>query len=204
MKNIQQKHITTYIIRLILGIAVYSLSGCMLGQLTEVHTPVNIRIPVSPIVPDETTNSPNDLTGNYGIILPDGWADTRDVMGGFCYESMFDARERVFALRSAEEHIAFYDGADNSGLCRRPVERMPFDFSEGNTLVGTWSYGIGCTASHTIEQIERNDEAQQLRIVVRFDVDGSCNYELIRPFWLGIAGVASYDIQLIVTPAPTE
>ena len=122
-----------------------------------------------------------------------------DVMRSICFEAAFDAADRVFVLRSAEEHIRFYDLADNSRLCRHPVERVPFDFSSGRILAGLWSKGIGCTAQHIIESVSRDDAAKQVTLNVRFVTEGDCAYELVRPFWLALDGVADYaiDIQMV-------
>jgi hypothetical protein len=137
------------------------------------------------------------LPGNYPAAVVA--LEESDVMRGICFEAAFDAADRVFVLRSAEEHIRFYDLADNSHLCRHPVERVPFDFTTGRILAGLWSKGIGCTARHEIEAVTRDDEAKQVMINVRFVTDGDCPYELVRPFWLALDRVADYAIDIRVT-----
>lgn len=118
---------------------------------------------------------------------------------GICFEAAFDAAGQVFIVRDAEAHIRFYDLADNSHLCRHPVTRIPFDFNGGRVLVGLWSKGIGCTARHNMTHFERDDRARTVVIRLQFITEGDCNYELIRPFWLGIPGVADYEIKFEVS-----
>jgi hypothetical protein len=122
-----------------------------------------------------------------------------DVMRGICFEAAFDAADQVFVLRSAEEHIRFYDLADNSRLCSQPVERVSFDFDSGRILAGLWNKGIGCTARHVIDDVIRDDDAKQVILNVRFITEGDCGYELVRPFWLALDGVADYAIDIRMT-----
>jgi hypothetical protein len=135
-----------------------------------------------------------------------GVVDVSEVMGGICFEAAFDAAGQVFVLRSAAEHIRFYDLADNSHLCRHPVERLPFEFSEGRILAGLWNKGVGCTAHHDIDRIERDDASRQVTITAHFSIEGDCAYELVRPFWLALDRVADYkiDIRIIDTHAPDK
>jgi hypothetical protein len=56
------------------------------------------------------------------------WVDMNYTVNGICFEAAFDARNRVFVLRNAQEHIGFYDSADNSQLCSRRVGRHPVNF----------------------------------------------------------------------------
>jgi hypothetical protein len=97
-------------------------------------------------------------------------------------------------MRNAAQQIEFYDLADNSHYCRRPVTRYPFDFSNGRVLAGLWSYGRGCTARHDVLDIQRDDEAKTLMIHLRFVTEGDCNYELLQPFWIGLDGMQEYEI----------
>jgi hypothetical protein len=125
-------------------------------------------------------------------------AEADEVMRGICFEAALDAAGTVFVIRDDGELARFYDLADNSGLCRRPVERRPFDFSEGRLLAGLWSMGRGCTAQHEVIEILRDDEARALLIHVEFVTEGACNYELVRPFWLALEGVGDYEILIVV------
>lgn len=134
-------------------------------------------------------------TATVAILLAQ---DAADVMGGICFEAAQDAAGQVFILRNAEEHIRFYNLADNSQLCRRPVERTPFDFDTGRVLVGLWSKGAGCTANHTVESMSRDDATQTVTIRARFITEGDCPYELVRPFWRSLDGVSDYEIDLQV------
>ena len=156
-------------------------SGCYLSSLeSDISTPAA------------------QATPTVAILLAQ---DAADVMGGICFEAAQDAAGQVFILHNAEEHIRFYNLADNSQLCRRPVERVPFDFDTGRILVGLWSKGTGCTANHTVESMSRDDAAQTVTIRARFITEGDCPYELVRPFWRSLDGVNDYEIDLQVTEA---
>ena len=119
-------------------------------------------------------------------------------MSGICFEAALDAAGKVFVLRDSRAHIQFYDLADNSQLCRHPVTRNVFEFSSGRILAGLWSYGKGCTAHHDVLAVNRDDAARTLTIQLRFVTEGTCDYELLRPFWIGLDGVSDYQIQINV------
>lgn len=126
------------------------------------------------------------------------WSDENLVMSGLCFEAALALAGQVFVFRSPEEHIQFYEQADQRDLCRHTVVRYPFEFSAERVLVGLWSFGRGCTARHEVISIERDDAAQSLRIRLRFVTEGSCDYELVQPFWIGLEGVSGYSINLEV------
>lgn len=181
-------------------LCVLALLGCTANSGLA-PTPNSVRVPfVSPAATEAPPTAVVTATvvQPSATVFPDGLTDELPVMRGICYDAAFDARDQVFVLRSAEEHIHFYDLADNSELCSFPVERYPFDFSTGNVLAGTWTYGIGCTAWHEITSVKRDDDAKHISIHTTFHVNGDCNYELIRPFWVGIIGAQSYDIEILV------
>jgi hypothetical protein len=125
---------------------------------------------------------------------PYPWTDESAVMDGICFESANDAAGQVFVIRSEPELTAFYDLADNSRLCRRAVDRQAFDFSTGRILAGMWSAGQGCDAIHEVAGFTFDDTARQVTIRLRFMTSGSCNYELVRPFWIGLSGVGDYAV----------
>ncbi len=127
------------------------------------------------------------------------WRDAAQVMRGICFESANDAAGQAFVLRDAAELQRFYDLADNSQLCRRPVERVPFDFADGYVLAGLWSAGRGCTARHEVIAADRDGGTISLRL--RFITEGSCNYELVRPFWVALAAGPDDDIRIEVEVA---
>jgi hypothetical protein len=168
-------------------ILIVSLTACL--QLRR-----DTITPTPPPQEQLPTPSPTPTNTPY----PYGWTDENAVMSGICFEAANDAAGDVFVLRSAEDHIRFYGLADNSGLCRHPVQRYPFDFSTGRVLAGLWSAGMGCTAHHDILDMIRDDRAKTLLIRLRFVTEGDCPYELIRPFWIGIDGVTDYGIQIEV------
>ncbi|MEO8606861.1 MAG: hypothetical protein ABI690_03220 [Chloroflexota bacterium] len=128
------------------------------------------------------------------------WTNENDVMSGICFEAALDAAGKVFVLHNSQEHIQFYDLADNSKLCRHPVTRSAFDFASagGRILAGLWSYGKGCTAHHDVLAVNRDDAAKTLTIQLQFVTEGTCDYELLRPFWIGLDGVSGYQINIQV------
>lgn len=128
----------------------------------------------------------------------DGWTDANAIMAGICFESALDAADTVFVLRDETALINFFNLADNSGLCRRPVERTMFDFGDDRVLAGLWSYGTGCTAQHTVTAFNRDITNRTLTITLDFSTDGDCPYELIRPFWMGLDDVADYEVTIQV------
>lgn len=131
-------------------------------------------------------------------VSPYPWTDANAVMGGICFESAYDAAGRTFVIESAEELSAFFDLADNSGLCRQPVARNTFDFRDNLIIVGMWSRGMGCTARHDVESFQRDDSARSLVIFLKLVTEGDCNYELVRPYWIAIDNALGYDVELIV------
>ncbi len=161
------------------------LSGCFEGREPPPPTLPLIRMP-SVEAPTRTPALDYSLT------------DESAVMSGICFESALDAVGKVFVLRNAADHIHLYDLADNSGLCRRPVRRHPFDFENGRVLAGLWSTGWGCTARHEVLDLARDDDAKTIAIRLRFVTEGDCPYELVRPFWIGLYGVTDYAIEITV------
>ncbi len=132
--------------------------------------------------------------------LPPDWAEAMDLIWGICFESAQGAAfdHTVFVLRSDADLQNLYNLADNSRLCRRAVRRESFDFSGGLTVVGLWSAGDGCTASHEIVNVAQDDAMQTLDITLRLVIGGECPYELVRPWWVAIPGVAGYEISVTV------
>jgi len=170
-------------------LALVLLSACTILEPVPIVTVAPASpVPISSL--DPLLPTPTDL--------PYPWQDANPIMSGICFEAAADAAGRVFILRSAQDHIAFYELADSSGLCRHPVRREAFDFGEGNVLVGLWSKGIGCTAFHEIVEVLRDDMAKLYTIHLRFITQGACSYELIRPFWIGLENMADYDIRITV------
>lgn len=129
------------------------------------------------------------------------WRDAAAVMGGICFESANDAAGQVFVLRDATELNRFYDLADNSQLCRRPIQRAPFDFADGQVLAGLWSAGRGCTARHEIVGAGRDGTAGTITLRLRFITEGECNYELVRPFWVAVAAGPDEEVRIEVEAA---
>lgn len=174
--------------RIFLGVLLLLIAACAPAPTPEARqgTPFEVveRIAPPPTLPPTPTPYP--------------WTDAASVMSGLCFESVYDAAGRTFVIRSADELAAFFDLADNSQLCRHPVTRGSFDFSGGTALVGLWSRAVGCKARHEVADVRRDDVARTYEIRLRLVVDGGCNYELVRPFWVGLSGLAGYDIRLVV------
>lgn len=119
-------------------------------------------------------------------------------MSGICFASAFDAAGQTFVIRNEEELARFFDASDNSQLCPHPVQRHTFDFSGGRVLAGIWTRARGCVAYHHLLEFDRDDAARTLAIRLRLVVEGVCEYELVRPFWIGLDGVSDYDITIAV------
>ncbi len=130
--------------------------------------------------------------------LPFPWQDTNAIMSGVCFEATNDAAGNLFILRSPNELSSFYDLADGSDLCRYPVQRGAYDFGNGNVLAGLWSKGVGCIAFHEVIEVVRDDIARIFSVRLRFITQGQCNYELVRPFWIGLENMPDYDIRISV------
>lgn len=126
------------------------------------------------------------------------WEDASPVMAGICFEAAFDAAGQVFVVRSAQALTDLYDLADNSELCRQLVRRETFDFSDGRVLVGLWSRGSGCIAQHEVLDMERDSAQRVLNLRLRFVTEGTCPYELVRPFWIALPDAADYEIHIVV------
>lgn len=167
-------------------------------------TPVSVRIDTSQTTtpaPNATDAPPTVTISPTATPLPFGLEDAIDVMSGICFESAEDAAGRVFVMRSAEDHIRLYDLAEHSALCRRPIIRNPFDFSNGRILAGIWTAGIGCVADHEILNYVRDDAAKTLTFDLRFVVGGECAYQLVRPFWVAIDNAQDYEVVINVKRA---
>lgn len=176
----------------IFGIMVLCTTGCFLLPSGEPQS-TRTAITIASITPDLTPQV-TAIPSNF----PQGVYDALPSVMGICFEASWDAADQVFIMRNAEEHINFYDLADNSELCRRAVRRIPFDFATGDILIGTWNRGLGCTAQHEIVNYVRDDNARTIVIQASFSTEGDCPYELVRGFWLGIEDAQDYDIRLEV------
>lgn len=170
-----------------------SLTACNLIYDTS-SSPTRSSITLASVTPNLTPPALTITESPYP-------ADVYDALGstvGVCFEAAWDAAGQVFVLRNSEEHIRFYDGIDNSRLCRRAIQREPFDFSTDDALIGVWNRGLGCTASHEITSYERDDSNQVITLRAQFSTEGTCPYELVRGLWLGIIDAQSYQINLII------
>lgn len=160
------------------------LIGCnLMLPVGELPPPTLPQVLIATLAPSPT---PDPL---------DGLEDARAVMAGVCFEAAYQRRDRLFVLRSDAELVRLYNEIDESQHCRRPIQRGAFDFSGGRALVGLWSYGVGCTASHTLTQ-QRDEAARTLTLQVALTIDGDCNYELIRPLWVAVVVDAGWQLKV--------
>jgi hypothetical protein len=157
-------------LRITTAILFFLLTGCTLSR----------------IIP---TISPQATQENVDV-----WLDSSYIVSGLCFESAFDAAGQVFVIKNEAELTGFFNLADNSGLCRRPVRRQTFDFSSGRVLVGLWSKGRGCKAQHDVTYTEQSGETFTMHL--KFVTEGACNYELVRPFWIAI--LRDYELSLVI------
>lgn len=157
----------------LLGLAGLLLTGCIMPE--AVPSSAGTASPPDPLYP---------------------WTDMPEIVSGVCFEAGWDAVGQVFVLRNETDLLRFYDLVDNSQLCRRPVRRVSFDFSNGRALVGLWSRGRGCTARHEVAGYILEAAARRLTLRMRFITEGACDYDLLRPFWISMAGVDTFDIQV--------
>lgn len=162
-----------------------------------------ISISACNVIPTLTDTTPSPIASPQAIATTPRypWSDEIATLSGICFEAAYDARDRVFVLHHAMEHIQFYDLADHSRLCRQPVTRHPFEFEEGKRiLAGVWSYGWGCVARH--EVLRYGIANNTLEIELQFIIEGDCPYELIQPFWVGMQGVDNIEIAVTTPPQP--
>jgi len=168
------------IFRLFLGgVFTMMLAGCQLSAAPELTA-----TPEFPLATSATVLSP--------------WFDANSVMSGICFESAYDAVGQVFVLRSEAELAQLFDLADHSRLCAHPVQRHSFDFAYGRVLAGLWSAGRGCSAYHQPIAFDRNDVERTITIRLQWVVVGACDYELVRPFWIGLENARDYAITIVV------
>jgi hypothetical protein len=171
--------------RFFLLFIVVLLSGCIRGD--------------SGVTATNPPSSPQIARTSPAGTLSYFWSDASPLMNGVCFEAALHHAGQVFVVRDAGQHIQFYDQIDTTHLCRRPVTRHPFDFSNGHVLAGLWSAGRGCTAWHDVMGMVQDDRAKQIVIQLKFISEGLCNYELVRPFWINVEGVNSYMIDIVVS-----
>lgn len=166
------------------------LAGCVLLDNMPRPTPLpNVVVPS--VTPLPTLDAPTATPA-----LPAGWQDARNVMRSVCFEAALVLRDEVFVLRSQAELEAFWARVDDLKACRRPITRPEVAFPDNAVLVGLWSYGFGCTARHDVRAVTM--EAGTLSLELVFGVDGTCPYELLRPFWVFIANAANQAIAVRV------
>lgn len=164
------------------------------GCAFQAEVPVTVVVLPPTATPTPTATLPPSPTPT-ATPVPLPWTDANAVMAGVCFEAALAAAGETIVLRSAEDHIRFYNQVDESGLCRRPVGREPFDFAGGaRVLAGGWSYGRGCDAAHTVTDYTLTDGG--LALSLAFATAGDCDYELLQPFWVAVEGVTDVQIRV--------
>lgn len=162
------------------------LSGCIRAAETNLFpTP-------SPEIGSQTQLS-TTLQPNYE------WDDANAYVKGICFETALYYTGKVFVVTNGEQHTEFYDLMDASGLCRHPVTRYPFEFEDGRKLIGLWSFGTGCAAQHEITDVKHDATQRIIVITLKFSTYGSCNFELVRPFWIAINDSNGYSVEIDIT-----
>lgn len=170
--------------------ALWLLAGCVLLDNVPRPTPLpNVVVPS--VTPPPTEDAPLAAPA-----LPFGWQDAREVMRGVCFEAAFALRDEVFVMRSLAELEAFWARVDALNACRRPIARPSVTFPDSAALVGLWSYGVGCTARHAVRAVTAGTGTLDVELALY--IEGACNYELLRPFWVFIADAAAQAVTLRV------
>lgn len=181
--------------RVLAALLIAGLAACSLLP-PNLETPDRPRRPTRTPAPAEASTL--DVPPPTATSEDAPWSDESAVMGGICFESAYDAAGQTFIIHNEQELTALFDLADNSDLCRQPVGRGSFDFGENRILVGLWSKGVGCRAHHTVESLYRDETISTIYVYVHFVAEGTCTYELIRPFWVGLRDAADYNIQIVL------
>ncbi|MFW5692115.1 MAG: hypothetical protein ACOCX3_02060 [Chloroflexota bacterium] len=152
----------------------------------------------TPLFPQGGPSPAVEITASPGPPAWLPWRDASDLTDGICFEAALDAAGQVFVLRTETELNYFYTLADNSLLCRWPVERETFDFSGGRVVAGLWTYGTGCNARHDLLSFVQNVDARTIDIRLALITSGDCPYELLQPFWITLENAADYTINITV------
>lgn len=129
--------------------------------------------------------------------------DARDLFASVCFNYWVEQVNRLYVIDSALAHITFYNEVDESGRCRFPVKRLPFDFTQGRILVGAVNVGTGCRAYTDPIALLRDDTTRTITLRVGWAVAGDCPYRLARPFWVSIPRPPEgYTVRLQPEPLP--
>lgn len=174
----------------LLWIACLLASGCIRLERISTETPLPVILPTAQAaIPIQETNTPD-----YG------WRDVSYLIADMCFEAITNITGQVITIRDANVLEAFYDQIDRSQACEQPVKHMSYPFNNGETLVGLWSTGVGCTAHHVVQNVRRDDTQRQETIQLGFVIEGDCPYELLQGFWIAIPQSSGFNIQIVVQP----
>lgn len=148
----------------------------------------NLRLPTPPPATPEPspTAPPTPAPTPDPAFAGQPYQDARAWFEGVCFNYWVEQANRVFVIGGPFEHIALYNEVDESGLCRFPVERVPFDEFASRVLLGAVNVGTGCWAYTDPLELVRDDTARTVILRVRWGVYGECDYRLARPFWVSL------------------
>jgi hypothetical protein len=170
-------------------LAILLTSGCIRLEPINTDTPTVVEVSTE----QSALASP---TPNFG------WTEVNDLMEGVCFEAALNAAGQVFRIPNANALDEFYSQIDRSQLCEDPVNRVAYPFNDNEMIVGLWSSGMGCTARHEVQNVQRDDAQKQEAIQLQFTTEGDCPYELVQPFWIALPQSADFNVQIEVQAAP--
>lgn len=166
-------------------------SACIRLERIPTATPVSIQ---PTIVQSTQTLAPTN-TPDYG------WEDVNYLMESVCFEAAMNVAGQVFKISDANALQAFYTQLDRNQTCEDPINRVAYPFNNNESIVGLWSEGIGCTARHEVQNVQRDDTQRQETIQLQFVTEGNCPYELLQPFWIAVPQSTGYNFHIEVQPA---
>jgi len=167
-------------------------SGCIRLERIPTATPVSIQ----PTIAQSTQTLAPTNTPDYG------WEDVDYLMESVCYEAAMNVAGQIFKISDANALQAFYTQLDRTQACEDPISRVAYPFTNGESIVGLWSEGMGCIARHEVQNVQRDDTQRQVTIQLQFVTEGDCPYELLQPFWIAVPQSTGYNIQIEVQPKP--
>lgn len=178
--------------RLIVWVSLIStvITAC---TLTSNSTPVVITSTPPPVT------SPEAVTAADGLETFTGpFADMVSLLDGVCFEYLYTMNGRTWVWQSPGELVAFYDQVDASGVCPGLIHRGAFDFNE-QVLVGVVNAAAGCDAAHRFIELAQEDNI--LTLVLQFEVQPDCGYELAQPFLIAVPRPPEGDtIRVVIVP----
>ncbi len=167
-------------------------SGCIRLERISTATPPAVQ----PTIVQSTLSVSATNTPDYG------WKDVSYLMEGVCFEAALNVAGKVFKIKDANALATFYTQIDHDQACEDPINPVSYPFNDGEVIVGLWSAGMGCTATHVVQNVQRDDTQRQETIQLQFVTVGDCPYELLQPFWIAVPQSAGLNIQIEVQATP--